>query len=100
MAELEDADGRSQTKRDKFAKLRESDIRALCVTMSNKDGRRTIYRILKTTGWDRASFTGNSETFKNEGKREVGLLLRAELMRHCREHYNLMMNENEEASNG
>jgi len=99
MSGLEDQDAKSTARRNKVALLQENDIAALRATMSTAPGRRTIYRILKTTRWDQLSFTGNSETFRNEGMRQVDLLLRSELMRHCRTLYLQMMNENEEGSN-
>lgn len=85
----------------KFTKLVEADRLALRTTMSTKEGRRVVWRILKSTGWDEPSFTGNSETFRREGMRIIGLTLRSELKTVCRDLYLQMVNENEkEASNG
>ena len=39
------------------------DNDAMVLVMSSKEGRRTVWRILKTTGFFLTSFTGNSETF-------------------------------------
>ena len=45
--------------------------------MSTPRGRRIVWRILSLTGMFRSSFTGNSQTFFNEGERNVGLKLQA-----------------------
>lgn len=40
--------------------------------LSSPEGKRTIVRLLKETGYLESSMTGNSNTFFNEGKREIG----------------------------
>ena len=95
MNDIDELDSKQAKRREKFNKLIEEDVNALIATMSHREGRRTLWRILRTTGWDEASFTGNSETFKREGMRAVGLLLRAELRCHCPILYQLMLNEND-----
>lgn len=43
--------------------------------MSDKKGRRILWRLFEMTGVYRTSFTGNEETFFREGQRNVGLML-------------------------
>jgi hypothetical protein len=42
---------------------------------NNKQGRKVLHHILSFCGIYQSAFTGNSTTFFNEGKREVGLRL-------------------------
>lgn len=53
--------------------MRERDIEALNHVLSTKLGRWFFCRIFDHTGILKRSFTGNSETFFNEGRRSVGL---------------------------
>lgn len=61
--------------------------------MSNKRGRRFIWRLLEKAGVFRSSFTGNSETFFREGARNIGLQVLAMVHEHAPESYTLMLNE-------
>jgi hypothetical protein len=49
--------------------------------LKTRAGRRTLWRVMEYAGMNISSFTGNSTTFFNEGKRDVGLWLRSELWR-------------------
>lgn len=53
--------------------MRERDIEALNHVLSTELGRWFFCRIFDYTGVLKRSFTGNSETFFNEGRRSVGL---------------------------
>lgn len=53
--------------------IRDRDIDALNHVLSTKLGRWFFCRLLDRTNILKQSFTGNSETFFNEGKRKVGL---------------------------
>lgn len=53
--------------------IRERDIDALNHVLSTELGRWFFCRLLDRTDILKQSFTGNSETFFNEGKRKVGL---------------------------
>lgn len=61
--------------------------------MSDKRGRRIVWGLLDRTGLYRSSFTGNSQTFFNEGQRNVGLQYMALIHEHCADKYNLMVSE-------
>ncbi|NDD53499.1 endopeptidase [bacterium] len=62
--------------------------------MGNKRGRRFAWRLLDRAGIYRTSFTGNSTTFFNEGMRNIGLMLVADIHEACPEAYALMIKEN------
>lgn len=64
--------------------------------MSQKWGRRFVWRQLEVAGVFRTSFTGNSQTFFNEGMRNSGLRLMALINAECPEQYVVMLNENVE----
>jgi hypothetical protein len=62
--------------------------------MSDKRGRRYIYRVLEQSGIWRISFNTNALTMAfNEGSRNLGLKLLAQLTTHCPESYNKMIEE-------
>lgn len=64
--------------------------------MSNKRGRRFVWRLLEKAGVFRSSFTGNSETFFREGARNIGLQVLAMIHEHAPETYLLMLTEQRE----
>jgi len=57
-------------------KLKENSRHAWTVALKSKEGRTLLGDILALTGLYRSSFTGNSETFKLEGQRNVGLAIK------------------------
>lgn len=57
----------------KVKSLREQELNDFAFIMNSPQGRRFVARLLDTTGFQRSSFTGNSTTFWNEGRRAVGL---------------------------
>ena len=44
------------------------------------EGRRFFWRLLSGTGVFRTSMTGNSQTFFNEGRRDIGLMILKDVM--------------------
>lgn len=64
--------------------------------MSDKRGRRVMWRLLAETGLYKTSFTGNSETFFREGARNVGLKLMAQIHELTPDAYGLMLKESKE----
>ena len=71
----------------------EGDIKWL---MSDKRGRRIMHAVLAETGLYQLSFTGNSETFFREGRRDVGLKLLATIERLSPDGYIKMLQERNE----
>lgn len=68
----------SGSKQEHFAKLMQAEIKrndekALREILGNESGRWFLMRLLDFTKVNQSCFTGNSHTFYNEGKREVGL---------------------------
>lgn len=63
----------------KAAQRRRIEIGDFAWLMSDKRGRRIVWRILEQAGVYRTSFTGNSSTFFNEGKRSMGLFVLSEV---------------------
>jgi len=61
--------------------------------LSTSEGRRFVWRLLGDCGVFRSSFTGNSETFFNEGRRSVGLNILTAIEAHTPEAYALMSAE-------
>lgn len=61
--------------------------------MSNKRGRRFVWRLLEKAGVYRSSFTGNSETFFREGQRNLGLQILGLIHAHTPELYATMLSE-------
>lgn len=66
------------SKQEHFAKLMQAEIRrkdeeSLWEILRSESGRWFLMRLLDLTKVNQTCFTGNSHTFYNEGKREVGL---------------------------
>jgi hypothetical protein len=61
--------------------------------MSDKRGRRFVWRLLEKSGIYRNPFTGNSQTFFNCGQMNMGQWLMAEIHEVCPELYMLMVTE-------
>lgn len=65
--------------------------------LSNKRGRRLIWALLEETGMYHPSFTGNAnQTFFNEGKRNIGLLVMSQVMSAAPERYVEMIQEHKQ----
>jgi len=70
----------------------ENDLRRL---LHDAWGRRLAYRLLEDAGVWSVSFTGNSQTFFNEGRRDFGMQLYRDLLAADRDNFHTMMRENE-----
>jgi hypothetical protein len=93
----EDAQAKASDKAK--AKLRE-DIDDVKWLMSNKRGRRIVYRLLERAGVWRLSFHTNAlQMAFNEGTRNEGLAMLAKLGEHCPEMYSLMLKEHKDDDN-
>lgn len=62
--------------------------------LETKQGRAWAWWLLGQCGVFRTSFTGNSTTFFNEGKRDIGLLLLGDITREFPDAYMTMTKEN------
>lgn len=80
---------------ERLAKEKEqNDLRWV---MSNKQGRRFMWRLLSEAGVFRLSFNTNNATMAfNEGYRSAGLKQLNEIMEACPERYTDMLNEQKE----
>jgi len=74
-------------------KEREYELEDVKAFMSTEVGRRFVARLMDIAGIHRCSFTGNSTTFFNEGKREVGIRVFADIQIACPEQYTKMLDE-------
>lgn len=91
-----DLTGQERTREDaeKARKLdRDQEKADFAWLMSDKRGRRFIWRMLEVTGVYRSSFTGNSETFFREGSRNVGLKLISDIHEFAPDSYTTMLEE-------
>lgn len=73
--------------------LRTQDLADLALVLAEPHGRRLVWRLLTMSGVFRSSFTGNSTTFFNEGRREVGLEILADVHEVGPDRYVEMMRE-------
>jgi hypothetical protein len=84
-----EADRKARTAREL-----EDEIGDLKWLMSNKRGRRVVWRLLEKAGLYRSSFNNSgSITAFNEGQRNVGLRLMALIHTHCAEQYMTLLQE-------
>lgn len=88
---------KAQKKDEILQRQKEDDLVAL---LSTKSGRRFYWNLLCECGIFTESFTGNSTTFFNEGKRAVGLRLLADVNDFAPESYPLMLKESREVVDG
>lgn len=82
-----------KTRKRKDEQVRDREMHDMRTVMSSAEGRRFIWRLLEKAGVFRTSFTGNSTTFFNEGMRNMGLVVLADVHEACAEQYIVMMNE-------
>jgi hypothetical protein len=82
---------RAASKKEKNS--RELELTDFAHVMSTPQGRRFIWRLLDETGFQKSSFTGNSATFFNEGMRNVGLKIWADMNEACPDRYIEMLSE-------
>lgn len=71
----------------------ETEISDLQAIMQSRSGRRFMWGLLSKCGVFQTSFTGNSTTFFNEGRRDIGLQYIKDLNLHCLDEYQQMVRE-------
>lgn len=81
-----------EVKKEEERKQREleEDIR---LEMSTEYGRRNVFRLLEEAKVYSCTFTGNSQTFFLEGRRDIGLWKLGQIMKVCPDKYILMIQE-------
>lgn len=72
-------DPKTKEQQEKRRLRKEKEMDDLRKVLGTPEGERVLWRILKKTKFFDSSWTGNSTTFYNEGMREVGRLLLAEI---------------------
>lgn len=83
--------------REKEERLRQREIEDLTKLMDTAHGRRFMWRQLERCGVFKLSYSGElASTSFNEGQRNIGLGLFAEIMAHCPNLYLLMADEAKE----
>lgn len=82
-----------RTRKRKDESIRDRELADLKLVMDSLEGRRFVWRLLDKAGVFRTSFTGNSTTFFNEGMRNMGLVVLADVHEACAEQYIQMMTE-------
>lgn len=65
---------------ERFAMRREQELDDIAWLMSEHRGRRLMFRLLSMSNVFSSSFTGNSETFFNEGRRVIGTTLMKDIV--------------------
>ncbi|MCP4127338.1 MAG: hypothetical protein GY753_09780 [Gammaproteobacteria bacterium] len=69
------------------------EVAGMTATMRSKEGRAFIAWILQESALEERAFTGNSTTFFNNGKQEVGMVLLDRIKNHCFSDYQQMERE-------
>lgn len=92
---LDSGDEQQVAARTQLSKERtEKRMRGLGKILADPDCRAWLWELLAFCGVSRSSFTGNSTTFFNEGQRNVGLQIQADLTSKFPKQYVAMMEEN------
>lgn len=91
-----------KSRKRKDEQIRERELNDVRTVMATVEGRRFVWRMLDRAGVFRTSFTGNSTTFFNEGMRNMGLIVLADVHEACSDKYIQMMTESKKdtESNG
>jgi len=87
-----------KSRQEKNKSVRDRDLDDLALVLSQKEGRRTVWRLLEFCGvYKQSAVQSGSFTYFNEGQRAVGLFLIADIMEAMPDAYLLMMKENKES---
>ena len=88
---VEDQQAFVQAKEEKHREVKDG----INEIMKTRSGRRYILKILRDCHLFSTTFTGNSRTFFNEGKRSIALSIHKDIQIYCEKEYRLMINEAE-----
>lgn len=89
-----------QKRKTKAQLAREKELEDFKQILATKAGRAFLWRLLEWCGVYHTSFTGNSTTFFNEGKRDIGLKLIEEIFSADPKAYGLLREEAVYKDNG
>lgn len=93
------SDARAVEGKKKRSEQREQRrLNGLRKLLNEADGRLWLWDLLSFCGISRTSFTGNSTTFFNEGQRNIGLRVQADLTKHFPDDYIKLLKEGEAAN--
>lgn len=92
MSEIDDPE-KIKRRESRDVLLRRKQLEDIRVILSDARGRRFYWRLLVECGIFKSSFTGNNTTFFNEGRRDVGLVLLADLNEADPSAYLVMLDE-------
>lgn len=93
--DIDTQDTEATAKAERTALLEQREIDDFKWFLSDKRGRRILWRLLSSTGVFRSSHTGNAlQTAFLEGQRQIGLELFAQAHRLCPNRYAEMAQEN------
>lgn len=89
----------TEKRNDEKRNQRDNELADVLFVMADPAGRRFMHRLLSRTGMYRSSFDENPHnTAFNEGSRNVGLWLTAEIMQIAVPQYTQMIEEQKDAS--
>lgn len=92
-SDQERAEDRARHQESADQRRRRREDEDFLMQMSTAEGRRFVHRLLSESGWDVTPFTGNSQTYFNEGRVSVGRFLYDQIERLCPEKWILMRAE-------
>lgn len=72
---------------------RRRELADVAFLLSTVEGRRFYWRLMRRCGIHKSSMTGNNSTFFNEGERNIGLVMLADLEEANPDAYVLMLKE-------
>lgn len=95
MKKQANAGSRAEVKKrdEKIDIVRDDELRDLRILLDQPAFRRFVWRYLKVCSVFKTTFTGDTQTFFNEGRRDIGCRLLADVTDARAEAYVEMMNE-------
>ncbi len=87
-------EGKVKARKRKLGRNRREQLGDVRFLLTHEQGRRFLWRLMDHAGVYSTCFTGNSQTFFNEGKRDTGLFVLNEIMQADPDAYIAMIKEN------